>query len=249
MSLKGVQTHHLLSRLGAVVGSIGLVVSLMPSALAGYVPPADADAPTSRSTSGGRRGGCQGAGNIDLVALAPQHHVGQTASSHPTLVWFVPEDIRQPLELELYEQTSSGQWQRLNTLTLKEGPAGLMTFTWPETEPGLTVGQTYRWQVVSTCVVGLPSRDLVTTAELQVVAPDNLPAVAPTAPPLEVAQNYAEAGLWYDALAVAASGSLDPELTAYRNQLLADLAALEAASTGNEEAYLTIQLLRIVAEE
>ncbi|MBD0334254.1 MAG: DUF928 domain-containing protein [Cyanobacteria bacterium Co-bin13] len=247
MVLKAVKNHRVLSGLGAFAGFAAVLTGMMSAALAGYVPPADADAPTSRSTSGGRRGGCQGAGDIDLVALAPQHHIGQTMSSHPTVAWFVPADIRQPLELELYEKGESGQWQRLSTFTLEEGPAGIMTFTWPESEPGLEVGQTYRWQVISTCVVGLPSRDLVTTAELQVVAPEEASTPA-TANPVETAQRYAEAGLWYDALALVAGPSL-PALATYRNELLLDLAALEAASAGDEEIYLSTQLRRIVAAE
>ncbi|MBD0269505.1 MAG: DUF928 domain-containing protein [Cyanobacteria bacterium Co-bin8] len=237
------------SYLRVFAGFTTVLVGLMPSALAGYVPPADADAPTSRSTSGGRRGGCQGSGDIDLIALAPQHHIGQTLSSHPTLTWFVPADIRQPLELEVYEKSDSGQWRRLSTFTLEEGPAGIMAFAWPESEPGLEAGRTYRWQVVSTCVVGLPSRDLVTTAELQVIAPTDALMPDADADPMQLAQHYAEAGLWYDALALVAGRSLPAELAAYRDELLLDLAALEVAAAEDEETYLSEQLRYIAAEE
>ncbi|HEY9735288.1 MAG TPA: DUF928 domain-containing protein, partial [Trichocoleus sp.] len=165
-----------------------------------YQPPPGADAPTSPATGGGRRGGCQGTGDIDLLTLAPRSHIGQTMQSHPTLVWFAPADIRQPLELEVYEKNAAGQWQRLQSFTLESGSTGLMSFTWPQSEPGLTVGQTYRWQVVSTCVAGLPSRDLVATAQIQVVAPPADLTLPADAEPLQAAQAYAAAGLWYDAL-------------------------------------------------
>lgn len=234
-------------RLGVLTSLLGTLMTLTAPVQAGYVPPPNADAPTSRTTGGGRRGGCQGTGNIDLVALAPQVHAGQTMSTHPTLVWYAPADIRQPLEVELYQLESNNRWKRLKTFTLEEQSAGFMSFSWPETEPDLTVGQTYRWQVISTCVIGLPARDLVTTAEIEVIAP---PADLETGEEIDSvtqAQQYAENGLWYDALAAVSDSSASlPEKT-YRDELLLDLADLETASAGDTETYLSRQLRRIAA--
>lgn len=235
--------HYRLALLTSLLGSL---MALAVPVQAGYVPPANADAPTSRTTGGGRRGGCQGVGDIDLVALAPQFHIGQTLSTHPTLVWYAPADIHQPLDIELYQKNARGRWERLKTFTLEEKPAGFMSFSWPETESALTVGQTYRWQVVSTCVIGLPARDLVTTAELEVVAPPADLKDVEASDPVAQAQQYAEQGLWYDALATVASSPASAE-KAYRDELLLNLADLEDASADNTETYLGRQLRRIVA--
>ncbi|HEY9878205.1 MAG TPA: DUF928 domain-containing protein, partial [Leptolyngbyaceae cyanobacterium] len=171
----------------------------------------------------------------------------QTLSTHPTLVWYAPADIHQPLDIELYQKDTNGRWKRLKTFTLEEQVAGYMSFSWPETEPALTVGQTYRWQVISTCVIGLPSRDLVTTAELEVVAPPadlkNLEAFDPVAQ----AQWYAEKGFWYDAMAAVSTPSVSLAEKSYRDELLLDLADLEAASADGTETYLSRQLRQIVA--
>jgi hypothetical protein len=67
-------------------------------------PPPDRSSGPRRTTGGGTRGGgCEQQGEIDLTVLAPQTHIGQTASDHPTLVWYVPDGT---------EQRQKPQWGR-----------------------------------------------------------------------------------------------------------------------------------------
>jgi hypothetical protein len=195
----------------------------------GYQPPADTRAPR-RTTGGGTRGeegGCTGDAPIDLTALAPQIHGGQTAMTHPTLVWYVSDALPYDTELQLY-QYAADQGDELKPIaTFHLGPSqtGYHTFTWPDHEPGLTAGETYRWKVILHCAPGQPSRSALDEADLVVVTN----GVAMTgADPVSQAEQAIAAGLWYDAIALLSQSPVSGEAIAYRRQLLANLAELEA---------------------
>lgn len=170
------------------------------TALAEYKPPANQKPPSSRTTSTVARGGCEGSGGTSLTALAPYSHIGQTVSTHPTFAWYVPDAQSYPLELRLYQYDISGD-TKIQTIKLQSYP-GVMTWSIPEEQPGLLVGQRYRWQVVILCNPNRPSNALVTEADIEVVAmPSALAnALSTTGDRLIRANLYAELGLWYDAL-------------------------------------------------
>jgi hypothetical protein len=205
-----------------------------------YQPPGDLLSPFGDGLEG-RRGGCTGDAEISLTALAPQSHVGQTASTHPTFAWFVPD--AQPIEIifQVYEYGSNGSRDVIQEIPLQSSP-GIMTLSLPKDEPGLSVGQRYGWRVVLLCNPNSPSSALVAGADIDVVS---LPATfSDSLDPLEKAKQYAEAGLWYDALAeVLASGK---EASILLEDLLKDLAELEnlqAAKNGSEQGQRLTQVV------
>ncbi|TVP65219.1 MAG: DUF928 domain-containing protein [Leptolyngbya sp. LCM1.Bin17] len=207
----------------------------------GYQPPADARAPR-RTTGGGTRGGCVGDAPIDLTALAPQAHVGQTAMTHPTLVWYVPDDTPYDTELQLYRYAGIQEDELVPIAVFHLGPSqpGYSTFTLPDHEPGLTVGETYRWKVILHCFPGQPSRSALDEADLVVVA-DGVDE--PATDLVSQAEQAIAAGLWYDAIALLSQVPVSPEAATYRQELLANLAALEAENPNDDLSLFSERLL------
>ena len=217
---------------------------------ASYQPPPDAE-PPKRATVGGSRGGCTGDAPIDLTALAPQSHIGRTASTRPTLVWFVPDATPYPLQLQLYRYTSAeaetDQLEPVQSFDFEQSQPGYMTFTLPADAPALTVGETYRWKVILFCNPGRPSQVNLDEADLQVVGPPaGLEAIAADSSVAQAAQ-YVAAGLWYDAIAVLSQAPVSPAAAAYRSELVADLAQLETANPNDEWSQFS-ERLRYIAE-
>ncbi|NMF83368.1 DUF928 domain-containing protein [Nodosilinea sp. P-1105] len=207
----------------------------------GYQPPPNTRAPR-RTTGGGTRGGCAGDAPIDLTILAPQGHVGQTAMSHPTLVWYVPDDTPYDTELQLYRyaEAQGDELEPIAVFDLGPSQSGYQTFTLPDDQPGLTVGETYRWKVIVHCFPGQPSRSALDEADLVVVA-DGVDQ--PAADPVSQAEQAIAAGLWYDAIALLSQAPVSPEAATYRQALLANLAALEAENPNDDLSLFSERLL------
>ncbi len=148
-----------------------------------------------------------------FVALAPVSTPGKTQSLRPTVAWYIPHQTAYSLSFQ-FATVGTGTPEILYQTDLTSSP-GMMQLTLPEL--GLAIGQSYSWRVVLHCKVGSPSADQLVGGEIEVVAADR--AVSPEIASSPSSQQYAAAGLWYDAFAIAAPQE--------RNQLLADLIELE----------------------
>ena len=175
-----------------------------------------------RRSIGGTRGGC-GTGDLLIKTLAPQKYMGQTASTHPTLAWQVTDSQPHPVEFRLYKYDANGQLQRLIQEVIPQSSSGIMTWTLPENEPGLSVGE-YYWQVALICDPNRPSEDVIDATDLEVVPPPTGLAaqLATSGDLLEQVNLLAAAGLWYDALGKAAL-SADPRAREIERSLLEQL--------------------------
>jgi hypothetical protein len=216
------------------------------SRLKDYQPPAGTE-PPRRTRGGGTRGGCDSQAAIDTTALAPQTHIGQTASTRPTLVWFVADETPYPVEVQLYRYVSSDsaddRLEPVGTFDLGLSQVGWMTLTLPATLPPLVVGETYRWKVIVKCSAGQPSKNSLDEADLQVVAaPAAMPA---TGDPVQQADQYVAMGLWYDAIAVLSQAPVSPAAAAYRSELVASLAELEVENPNDEFSLFSDRLIYI----
>lgn len=208
-----------------------------------YQPPTDAIHPR-RTTGGGTRGGCDGRATTSLTAIAPQSHIGQTAHLRPTLTWHMADALPVPLALQIYRYTSDDPGDdRLEPVAffdLGQSQTGWMTFTLPDDLPPLDVGETYRWKIIMQCSESQPSRNRIDEADLQVVA---LPtATEITGNAVQQAQQYAAAGLWYDAIAVLAQPPLSPIDVRYRRELVLSLAELETENPSDRFSLLSYRL-------
>ncbi|MEG4211101.1 DUF928 domain-containing protein [Microcoleus sp. S13_B4] len=222
-------THGLKRRTiySAGIASLMLSVSLSlaPVALAKYTPPQDPSKPKDTGTNTTRGGSCEGNSPAILTALVPFSHVGQTISGHPTFTWFVPDRTPRPLQLRLFTRTG----QLLYRTEMQSQP-GIMSVALPSNLPQLSIGQSYQWQVVLVCDPNVPSRNVVAAAEIQVVAPaaSLQTQLAAAQTPQQRIDLYAEAGLWYDAIAEARKASETSQSQAAVLELLDALASSEA---------------------
>lgn len=207
-----------------------------------YVPPADSRRPGENHTGGGVRG-C----GDDIAAIAPRlNAIGQTATGHPTFVWYNFSDDGDPVEFQLYRSKADGSFDTVVVEQIPESQPGYMAYTLPAETEALEVGETYLWQVVLYCDRSFEEVGQYSSAEVEVV---NLPAELATELPADSlgrAQAYAQAGLWYEAIAEVYAAPT-PETHAFRRNLLMDLADFEAqpASETATEGDLSAQLRQI----
>lgn len=235
-----IQSHKLPSKVIKTVViscTLGLSLAFSATVLAGtfgatYYNPRNPSRPVTRTGSGATRGGCEEATqakvgtHAGLVALAPKEHVGRTSSTHPTFVWFVPDGKSYPMELTLYESGAKGRGKPIQTIQMQSSP-GLMKWSLPADQPGLSVGKRYLWQVALICNPNRPSKDQWMEAEVEVVeAPADLKAALSTMnDPLKQAVLYSQAGLWYDAISETLR---DANGKAVRLTLLEQLSQMES---------------------
>ena len=226
------QFRHCKSVLSLTFACLLLVA---PAALAIKYEPTHPSAPKGDTTITGVRGGCDAKAKVDLAALAPIGHIGQTISTHPTIAWFIPDSAPHPLILRLYRYGANQQWQKVgNEIPLQKSTSGIMQSTLPQE---LEVGQVYAWQVVVDCVPGYPSARLVAEAQIQVVnAPADFKTKLAKARSIPArAELYANAELWYDALAETLSVSKNWQDQADWRSLLSNVAETDRSVLKNLE--------------
>jgi hypothetical protein len=222
-------THQLKRRIiySAGIASLILSVSLsiVPVALAKYTPPKKPSAPKETGTNTTRGGSCEANSALGLTALVPFSHVGETISGHPTFTWFVPDRSFHLMQFRLFSSTGQPLYR-----TEMQSQPGIMQFSLPPNLPPLTIGQSYKWQVVLVCEPRVPSMNVVATAEIQVVQPaESLQAqLAAAQTPQQRIDLYAGAGLWYDAIAEARKASETSQNQTPLLELLDALASSEA---------------------
>lgn len=211
--------------------SLALIVT--PAALAAYTPGTQKPAPPGRRSDGGTTRGCSGEG-LPLTVLASRNYVGRTISRQPTFAWFVPRDsASKSMKFTIYESVPGGKPKEVHRIPLQSSPGIMKLSPFSENEPGLQPGKEYFWQVVIHCDPDNPSGDLVGEASIEVVrvataVQSNLNKAVDSA---EKANIYAEAGLWYNALAEALKLAEASKLGGMGSTLLNDLAQSEAPKT------------------
>ena len=125
-----------------------------------------------------------------------------------------------------------------------------MKLTLPEDKPSLTLGERYLWQVAILCDSNHPSSDLIARAEIEVVqVPLALKRALATKNRFEMAEVYAEAGLWYDALSEALGSAKDARLGKVASSLLEDLAKLEEPKATQIESSQSENLRQIASSQ
>jgi hypothetical protein len=229
-------TNNRLLAIGVLIPSLVFCHAVM----AEYIPPRDQKPPTSRTTGTvTRTGGCRKDKQATLTALAPQKHTGQTASSHPTFAWFVPDTQSYPLEFRLYRYEANGDRTIIRKVRL-QSQRGIMSLALPLDTPPLATGERYNWQVILLCNPNRPSSALVAGADLDVVTmPNNLATTLANNNPQQKVKAYASAGLWYDALGTALTAITNKVSQRLELELLEDLANLEDPNEARTIEYST----------
>lgn len=163
----------------------------------------DLEAPGNRESGSTRSNTCLDPED-NLIALVPETNYGLTQSGYPEVYAYLPENTAHLARFILYSETS-GQ-------TLYEaqfgitGQSGIVGISLPDNgiQKPLEVGETYRWYLTLVCdsaAIDQSGNAVVTATITRVASPDSIGQ----APLGERPAAYAEAGLWYDALATSAS--------------------------------------------
>ncbi len=165
-----------------------------------YVPPGRRGAPT-RTQGGGSRN-C-GVDTIPVTLLAPLDHVGLTLQGRPKFVWYSASDSMLPMQFSIVEP---GMSEPVWSQELPAAKAGLNEIQLPDTVPELVVGRRYRWNISRLCSIRRNTDSMVVRGWIERVAASPSQKQINAKMSLEERVNaYAEAGLWYDAIAQAVS--------------------------------------------
>jgi hypothetical protein len=180
--------------------------------------------PPLRGAPGGRIGGAS-RGTIKptmplpmVDLLAPEDHTGLTTSAAPTLYFRVSRQVNFPMRVTI---SAPRQPAPIIEASISSPPAaGIYAIRLADYRVRLEPGIVYTWSVSVILKPGVPSRDIVASASLlRVPADPRLDEAARAASPARRAALFAEAGLWYDAVAAAASLGQETALDALMSEV------------------------------
>lgn len=184
---------------GAVPPNTGITFNAPP-------PPTDQGAPRGRSQGGASRGDCTQ--YQQLTALVPNTEGrvwGLTASTHPTIWFYLPSALTADTAIEFVLQDASDQELYRTQFTATTQP-GLIRLSVPNTAPALELDKPYLWTLAIYCNPARPSDSVYVQGIVQrpPLTSDQQRQLA-TATPLERSRLYAASGLWYDSLTTLAN--------------------------------------------
>ena len=199
-----------------------------------YVPPKRGNPKSTQAT--GSRGCNQVQSQVSLTLLVPKDHDGLTTSSHPTFFWHVSAPVQMAFTL-----TQRGVVQPLWEQQIQPPAAGIVQLEMPSNLPELLPGKEYRWSVSLLCNRERPSANpFVQTWIERIPTTSSLTqqlAAAPT--DRHRASIYAQAGLWYDALAaISAAHTANPKDVSILEErlLLLDSVGLERVAAQERQS-------------
>jgi hypothetical protein len=167
---------------------------------------------------------------VDIIA--PDGHSGLTTSAAPTLYFYVSRRVTYPTRLTI---SAPGQPAPIiETNIASPQAAGIYAIRLGDYRVRLDPGVVYTWSVSVILNPSAPSRDIVASASLLRILPDpNLDAAVHATPSTRRAVLFADAGLWYDAVAAAADFDQHAALDALMNEVgLVEPARYDLQTTG-----------------
>ncbi len=222
------------SPLPSAIAVLGLAATLwLPLApLAQAVPnPPDQGAPSGRQRGGASRGDCVDyQGLTALVPVVEGIVWSQTHSPTPEFFFHIPKALTADIPLELVVQDRQDNYVFHRQFSV-DTPSGILTLPMTSEEAGLMPGETYSWTFSIYCDPARPSASVSVFGTIQRVA--DVPAEVPDAPPpaqrLELARQYAAAGIWHEAMGLTLSVA-EPDNADYLDTLMS---LLEFAGLGD----------------
>jgi hypothetical protein len=168
--------------------------------------------PPNRKTPGGRIGAStRGAMDRGLTVevLAPDDHIGRSATAQPTLYYYLSQPVTLPLEVTIDTDELSGRSQPVLEVTLNQNrPAGIFPIDLRDYKARLAPEVVYRWSVAVVTNPEQRSSDLIASGLIQYVPPP--PDFTKAAAQLRgdaLMRSYAERGYWYDAIKTVSQGA------------------------------------------
>ena len=170
-----------------------------------------------------------------LTVLAPDHSA-LTVSEQPSLFWFISSTTSLPIEVTVMDLRTTQPV--LETRLTPPAAPGVQRIRLADHAVRLEPGVPYRWFVTIVPNSDRRSRDILAGGAIErVVSPEGLAAKLAQARKDETASLYAEAGVWYDALA-AISDLIDgaPNDAVLRKQRATLLAQVGLPAVGDDGA-------------
>jgi hypothetical protein len=219
----------------ANTSSTNLIISQATRSRLRFIPPVVKN-PRSSQGSGSR--GCEASLPGDMVTLLipSTDYVGQTTSGHPTFFWHLSQSSSVPIKFTLVEP---GVAQPLFEKQIDSSKPGIIQLELPKDRPELVTGRTYGWSVTLVCNARRPSANpyfyswierVPTTRALEqqlaeIAANSNSQTATPSSEnhssDRQRASIYAQAGLWYDALAIISKAqAANPQEPSIQNDFL-----------------------------
>lgn len=189
--------------------------------------------PPLRGAPGGRvGGGTRGTVGRDLfvlTVLAPDHSA-LTVSEQPTLYWYISGDTTLPVEVTIIDP--NGTEPLLEKAIPSPVTRGVHGIALADYGVKLAPNIAYRWSVTVVPDANRRSRDILSSGVVERVAPPaELAEKVAKARKEQLPFIYAEAGMWYDALAtistLVAGAPNDATLRQQRAALLAQVGVPE----------------------
>ena len=135
----------------------------------------------------------------DIISLiVPENQIAKTVSDKPTVFLYVSQDIVHPLEVIFYSRQSG----TIFTSRLEKLPQGFVAVKIPEDSPGLKIGEVAKFTATVVCHEKQRSRNLWVQGWIERTS---IPQINQDSSILDCNVDYAEAGIWYDALYCAYS--------------------------------------------
>jgi hypothetical protein len=205
----------------AVQGNKTLLLSQATGSRMRYVPPV---ARNPRRSQGSGSRGCNESLPGDLVTLLipSKDYTAQTTLGHPTFFWHLSQAVSVPMKFSLVEP---GVAQPVFVKQIDSPQAGIVQLELPKDRPELVTGKIYTWSVTVVCNAKRPSANPYFYSWIERVpippaleeqlsangantrATMGMRATESSLAVRDRAAVYAQAGLWYDALALIATQS------------------------------------------
>jgi hypothetical protein len=182
--------------------------------------------PPNRKTPGGRIGAStRGAVDHTLTVevLAPDDHIGWSATAQPTLYFYLSQPVTQPLEVTIDTDELGKQREPLLEVTLDQDQStGIFPINLRDYGVRLAPEVIYRWSVAIITNPNQRSSDLIASGLIQHVPPPTDFASAATHLQGDaLVRSYAERGYWYDAIkTVSQAAGRQPDWRQQRADLL-----------------------------
>lgn len=151
-----------------------------------------------------------GASVVVLVPALPEDRVNFTASERPSLWLYVSPaaaGARVFFSLQDADDPDAYAVQRVLTLDPPRPSGGLVELALPADAPPLEVGRSYVWQVALSASDRVGPDDPIWRSQMRRIAAPGASGGSANPSPLVRAAGYAQAGIWFDALAELAQWS------------------------------------------
>ncbi|HLZ33364.1 MAG TPA: DUF928 domain-containing protein [Nitrospira sp.] len=196
-----------------------------------YQPPRKGAPAPGLRRGGGTRGMNQ---SVPVISLLAPEHVGLTVSEQPVLYWFTPTRQDQTFEFTLIGETAEAP--AVETKLSSPTQPGIHQIKLSDYKVKLSPGERYNWSVALIVDAEERSANIVAKGAIERIERNKLEQPLPaTINDADAPKQYAEAGIWYDAVMAISnqiqSNPADADLRQMRASLLQQAGLTEVAES------------------